>query len=75
MNNISPILLILEEYILLNIIDYNQFPGIINLIELRIKLAQEMISHEIGITIMRSCLSLLTTIILIILNNNRFEDL
>jgi hypothetical protein len=70
-NDISCMIVVIqliEEYVLMSSIPYGDFRNIVTIVEERFVIGNQIEGHDEGILIKNSCLSLVSSIILIILN-------
>ena len=69
------IIYLIEEHLLMSIIQYQDYPNIIKIIEDRFNIANKIGSHDESFPIKTACMNLLSSMLLIVLNNKKFEDI
>ena len=73
--NTSNFLYIIEEYVLLGFVSFNEFPSLMQIIYNKYEYANSLESSEESIEIKTACLNLATTLILLIYESKSLENL
>lgn len=69
------IIFLIEEHVIMQTVPYNQFGHVISFVEERFNIANQIVAHDEALQIKNACLNLVSTMLLIMLNFKRHEDL
>jgi hypothetical protein len=69
------IIFLFEEHILMQVIPYSGLANIVVLVEQRLQIANQIETHDEALQIKNACLNIVSTMVLLVLNQKKPEDL